>query len=135
MFIALTAIYLIVTIAMTVWVANTLHHNGRVFLMDAFGGKDEMADSVNQLLKVGFYLVNVGFVLLFLNTGDTSPNTVNDVIRYLTTKLGVVLLVLGGMHFFNMFNISKMRSKGLQKEVERKFYLGGATRTNTEVGA
>lgn len=135
MFIALTAIYLIVTIAMTVWVANTLHHNGRVFLMDAFGGKDDMADSVNQLLKVGFYLVNVGFVLLFLNTGDTSPNTVNDIIRYLTTKLGVVLLVLGGMHFFNMFNISKMRSKGLQKEVERKFYLEGVARTNTEVGA
>jgi len=103
--------YTIVSIAMTVWVARTLHKNGRIFLLDAFKDKEEMADSVNHLLVVGFYLINVGFILLFLRFG-TKPETLVEGIEYIATKLGVVLLVLGFMHFFNMFNFNRMRKKG-----------------------
>ena len=103
--------YTIVSISMTVWVARTLHKNGRIFLLDAFNGKEEMADSVNHLLVVGFYLINIGFILLFLRYG-TKPETLVEGIEYIATKLGVVLLVLGLMHFFNMFNFNRMRKKG-----------------------
>jgi hypothetical protein len=105
-------IYLPVAIAMTVWVARTLHRNGRVFLVQAFHGREDMADSVNHLLVVGFYLVNLGFITFALRYGD-KPNGWQETIEFLSTKLGVVLLVLGGMHFFNMFNFDKMRRKGL----------------------
>ena len=104
--------YTIISIAMTIWVARTLHRNGRIFLVEAFGGKEEMADSVNHLLVVGFYLINFGFILLYLRFG-TKPETVVEGIEYIATKLGVVLLVLGFMHFFNMFNFNRMRKKGL----------------------
>lgn len=107
--------YTIASIGMTIWVARTLHKNGRIFLLDAFNGKDEMADSVNHLLVVGFYLINLGFILLFLRFG-TPPETLVDGIEYIATKLGVVLLVLGGMHFFNMFNFNRMRKKGNHPE-------------------
>jgi hypothetical protein len=30
--------YLLISLAVTVWVARTLHKNGRVFLVDAFHG-------------------------------------------------------------------------------------------------
>ena len=103
--------YTIISIAMTTWVARTLHKNGRIFLMDAFNGKEEMADSVNHLLVVGFYLINIGFILLFLRFG-TKPDTLVEGIEYIATKLGVVLLVLGTMHFFNMFNFNRMPKKG-----------------------
>ena len=106
--------YTIISIAMTTWVARTLHKNGRIFLMDAFNGKEEMADSVNHLLVVGFYLINIGFILLFLRFG-TKPDTLVEGIEYIATKLGVVLLVLGTMHFFNMFNFNRMRKKGLHQ--------------------
>ena len=104
--------YTIISIAMTVWVARTLHKNGRIFLLDAFKGKEEMADSVNHLLVVGFYLINIGFILLFLRLME-KPKTLVEGIEYIATKLGVVLLVLGFMHFFNMFNFNRMRKKGL----------------------
>ncbi len=104
--------YLLVSIVMTVWVARTLHHNGRMFLVDAFGGNEAMADSVNHLLLVGFYLINLGFILLFLRVG-TKPTDMVEGVEYIATKLGIVVLVLGAMHFFNMFNFSKMRKKGL----------------------
>ncbi len=104
--------YTIISIAMTIWVARTLHRNGRVFLLEAFKGKEEMADSVNHLLVVGFYLINFAFILLYLRFG-TKPETVVEGIEYIATKLGVVLLVLGAMHFFNIFNFDRMRKKSL----------------------
>ena len=108
-------IYLPVAVAMTVWVARTLHKNGRVFLVQAFRGREDMADSVNHLLVVGFYLINLGFIAFALRYG-TKPNDPQEVIEFLSTKLGIVMLVLGGMHFFNMFNFDKMRRKGLRPD-------------------
>lgn len=108
-------LYLPVSVAMTAWVARTLHKNGRVFLVQAFRGREDMADSVNHLLVVGFYLVNLGFIAAALRYG-AKPHDVQEVIEFLSTKLGIVMLVLGGMHFFNMFNFDKMRRKGLRPE-------------------
>lgn len=107
--------YVIVSVALTIWVARTLHHNGRVFLVDAFRGNEQMADSVNHLLVVGFYLINVGFITLALKYGD-KPTDVQQAIEFLSTKVGLVLVVLGGMHFFNMFNFEKMRRRAKQHD-------------------
>ena len=61
--------YLAVTVPLTIWVASTLSSNGRVFLEDVFTENAALADAINKLLVVGFYLLNVGFVLLYLRTG------------------------------------------------------------------
>jgi hypothetical protein len=105
------AAYILISLCLTVWVAKTLHKNGRLFLIDAFHGDEDRADAVNHLLVVGFYLINIGFILLFLARGE-KPTEVVGAIEYSATKLGVVTLVLGAMHFFNMFNFDKMRRKG-----------------------
>jgi hypothetical protein len=62
--------YLCLSVALTIWVARTLHKRGAIFLVDAFHGNTELADSVNHLLVVGFYLINIGFVSLALKTAD-----------------------------------------------------------------
>jgi hypothetical protein len=103
-------IYLIISIALTIWVARTLHKNGRVFLVDVFHGNEALADSVNHLLVVGFYLINFGYVSLALKLGY-SVNTPQEGIEALSVKVGMVLLVLGGMHFFNLFIFSRMRRR------------------------
>lgn len=104
-------IYLALSVALTIWVAQTLRKNGRIFLIQAFHGNETMADSVNHLLVVGFYLINIGYITLALKYG-TKPTTLQESFEFLSTKLGLVLVVLGGMHFFNMFNFDKMRRKG-----------------------
>ena len=100
--------YLAISIALTIWVARTLQHSGRVFLIEAFHGNEELADSVNRLLVVGFYLINVGYIALALKT-QQPLRTMREVIELESTKLGVVLLILGGMHFFNILVLSRMR--------------------------
>lgn len=105
-------IYLVVSVAMTIWVAWTLSTRGRIFLVDGFGGKEELADSINHLLVVGFYLINLGWVLLSLRYG-ARPSDWPQAIEFLTTKLGFIMLIVGGMHFFNMFVISQLRQRAL----------------------
>ena len=101
-------VYVTLSLGLTVWVARTLHRNGRVFLVEAFHGNEHMADSVNHLLVVGFYLINVGYIALALKYGE-KPADVQGAIEFLSTKVGLVLVVLGAMHFFNMFNFDKLR--------------------------
>src|SRR5216684_7169698 len=103
-------IYLGVSIALTVWVARTLHKNGRVFLVDVFHGNEALADSVNHLLVVGFYLINLGYVALALKATE-NLDSLRQAIELVSDKIGVVLLVLGGMHFFNLFVFSRMRKR------------------------
>ena len=103
-------VYLTVSVALTIWVARTLHRNGRLFLVDAFGGHEELADSVNHLLVVGFYLINIGYVTLALKYGD-KPANLQEAFEYCSTKVGLVLLVLGVMHFLNLFVFSRMRRR------------------------
>jgi hypothetical protein len=87
-------VYLLISVAITVWVARTLYRRGGIFLVDAFGGNAELAASVNHLLVVGFYLINIGYVSLALKTG-ASILTARAAIELLSDKVGMVLLVLG----------------------------------------
>ena len=103
-------IYIGISIGLTVWVAQTLFKNGRVFLVDVFAGNEKLADSVNHLLVVGFYLINLGYVSLALKVEQLVIDT-SDSIEALSWKIGLVLLVLGGMHFFNLWLFAKIRSR------------------------
>ena len=104
--------YTLISVALTVWVARTLYRNGILFLIDAFGGNERLANSVNHLLVVGFYLINIGYVTLALKYGD-KPSTLQQSIEFLSTKVGLVLLVLGAMHFLNLRVFSNMRKRAL----------------------
>ena len=103
-------IYLLISVNLTIWVARTLHKRGAIFLVDAFHGNEELAAAVNHLLVVGFYLINIGFVSLALKSG-AAVGTWREGIEMLSDKLGWVLLILGGMHFFNLFVFSRIRNR------------------------
>src|SRR5687767_9626569 len=106
-------LYLLISVGVTFWVARTLHRNGRVFLLDSFLGNETLADSVNHLLVVGFYLINLGYVSLALRYGR-KPLDPAQAIEFLSTKVGIVLLVLGAMHFINIKIFSSMRRRAVE---------------------
>jgi hypothetical protein len=100
--------YVVISIGLCVWVGRTLHRNGRAFLVDVFAAREDLADSVNHLLVVGFYLINFGYMSLALKVA-TAPTTATEAIETLSWKVGLVLVVLGGMHFFNLYVFSRIR--------------------------
>jgi hypothetical protein len=102
--------YLALAVPLTVWVARTLSHHGKVFLVDVFEGKDALAEAVNRLLVVGFYLLNIGFVALYLRVDEAIP-TARAVVETLSVKLGVVLLGLGVIHLTNVWVFNRIRRR------------------------
>ena len=107
-------VYVAISVALTIWVARTLHRNGRIFLVDAFHGNEPLADSVNHLLVVGFYLINLGWIVMTLRT-QLQIDTTRGAIELLSDKVGTVLFVLGLMHFFNLFLFSRFRRRALDR--------------------
>jgi hypothetical protein len=102
-------LYLVVCVPVIVWVGHTLAHNGQIFLADVFAD-EAVATATNRLLVVGFYLLNVGFVLLYLRAGN-GVRTAEGMIESLSLKVGVVLLVLGLIHVVNVKVFSAMRRR------------------------
>lgn len=121
MFTSITYItYIIISVLITVFVSRTLSKNGEIYLIDGLDGNVELAKSVNHMLVVGFYLLNLGFVLLRMQSNQQIVG-IESMIVYLSSSLGIVLVVLGVAHFFNMFVIHKFREAGLRKIAVGRF--------------
>ena len=97
-------IYLPIAIGLTTFVARILFKQGRIFLLDIFNKRETIADATNNLFKVGFYLLNVGFALLILKiyTGVHAFQT-QRMIETLSTKIGGFSIYLGFSLFFMLF--------------------------------
>jgi hypothetical protein len=106
--------YLAISIGLTVWVAATLSRNGLVFLHDVFTDS-RLAKAVNHLLVVGFYLLNLGYVSVAMRSGD-SITTTSQALEKLSLKVGLVLLVLGALHFFNVFALNRYRKTRIRQQ-------------------
>ena len=102
--------YSAVSVGLTIWLARTLSKNGEVFLEDVFADNPRMVKAVNQLLVVGFYLVNLGYALITLKAGSHYLGQV-EAIETLASKLGALLLALAAMHFGNLYLFHRMRRR------------------------
>lgn len=110
------AAYACASIGLTVWLARVLQKNGQIFLDRIFQDDPTFSAAVNQLLVVGFYLVNFGFASLHLVGGHATD--VRGAVEVLATKLGTLLLVLAAMHFANLYVFNRIRRSGKKISVE-----------------
>ncbi|GIF18722.1 hypothetical protein BJ973_008318 [Actinoplanes tereljensis] len=110
-------VYLLVSVGLTVWVATTLSRNGLVFLADVFAD-EKLAKAVNQLLVMGFYLLNLGYVTFAMRSGAQIDDT-SEALETLSMKIGLVLLVLGVLHFCNVFFLNRYRRGRLRQQQVR----------------
>ncbi len=108
--------YLALAVPITLWVGSTLRRNGRVFLLDVFDGDEELAQAVNHLLVVGFYLVNLGFVSIALKTEERVIDS-QSALEALSVKVGTVVLVLGVLHLANLFVLNTLRRRAQQSRM------------------
>ncbi len=121
----LYGLYLAITICLTIWVARTLFRNGKLFLVDIFHGNAELAQAVNNLLLVGFYLINIGYAVYTLRVWDTEI-TGRQVVEILSLKIGAIILILGAMHFMNMFIFFKLRKRAIADRNDPTLNLGAS---------
>lgn len=121
-------IYLPVAIGLTLYVAHILFKNSKIFMLDIFRGREEIAFATNKLFEVGFYLMNIGFALLILRIRWVE--TVQQMIEALSTKLGGFSIYLGVMLLLNLFFF--FRGKRKAKDAQRREELFGIPVPNAE---
>ncbi|MFT5600917.1 MAG: hypothetical protein ACI8Q1_001901 [Parvicella sp.] len=98
------AVYLPIALGLTLYVARNLFKNAKVFMLDIFKGKQEIAFASNSLFEIGFYLMNIGYALLILkiNSHEIVDNS-QILIEVISQKLGGFSIYLGIMLFFNLY--------------------------------
>ncbi|MES2382030.1 MAG: hypothetical protein V4538_13370 [Bacteroidota bacterium] len=106
-------IYLPVTFYITVFIGKVFYTNGIVFLSDAFNGNKELAEVLNKFLLVGYYLVNLGYAAISINT-FSSVDSYLQLAEELSKRLGIIIIGLAVLHYFNMYTFSHF-SKQIQK--------------------
>jgi hypothetical protein len=109
-------IYLPLVVLLTLYVCVTLFRNSKIFMMDIFNGREEIAMSTNNLFRIGFYLFNIGFALYTMNIVDELSST-QDLIEKLSLKVGVFCIYLGCMLFLNMLLFFKGKAAAKQRRV------------------
>lgn len=95
-------IYAFLALAATVVLGRNLYRNGEVFIANLFPSHPHMVSPVNNILLVGFYLVNAAFVLLYLAKDNSQIDYPHEALAFLTHKLGFVFCVLGIWHYVNI---------------------------------
>ena len=103
-------IYIGISLGIIFWTGRTLNRNGRIFLLENYQDKPQLADAINQMLLLGFYLINIGFISYALKITGEAPREWAKVIEFLSVKIGVNAMLLGFMHFALMFTLQQYSS-------------------------
>ena len=107
--------YVAVAVGLTAWLARTLFHNGTAFLHDVFEDRPALAEAVNRLLVVGFYMLNLGYALYVLRAGRGLDAFA--AIQFLVNRLAILLVTLAGLHLLNVFVFWRIRTRREQRQL------------------
>ncbi|MCU0442686.1 MAG: hypothetical protein MUE96_09835 [Bacteroidia bacterium] len=103
-------LYIPITFYITVIVGKKLFNFGDVFLIEVLGTQNNIAAVCNRLLITGYYLLNLGYASVSVITW-ASINSLYDLIHELSLRLGLIILGLALIHYFNMFVFLNFSSK------------------------
>jgi hypothetical protein len=114
-------IYLVISAYITLWVGRTLNQNGLVFLTNHLGGNQRLATAINNLLLIGYYLINTGYILLVLNMNTAVDlDDLKALIHFLSLNLGLVTLMLGAMHMVIFYVLANWKPINIITAIEEQ---------------
>ena len=118
-------IYLPVAVALTIYVSRNLFRNGKIFMLDIFNGRENIAQATNKLFEVGFYLMNIGFALIILKIDHMVPDK-QVMVEMLSRKIGGFSIYLGVMLFLNMYLFFRGKRKSAEQRNRQNAVLNNA---------
>ncbi|MBF4470180.1 hypothetical protein [Flavobacterium sp. HJJ] len=109
------AVYLPIALFLTYYVSKTLFKNGKIFMLDIFKGREEIAQATNKLFETGFYLLNIGFALMILEI-QLYQNNYQELVEKLSYKIGGFSIYLGLMLFLNLYFFFRGKRKAKESQ-------------------
>ncbi|VXA95626.1 putative integral membrane protein [Flavobacterium sp. 9AF] len=118
------AIYLPVALFLTYYVSKTLFQNSKIYMLDIFKGREDIALATNKLFETGFYLLNLGFALRILEI-NLYEDTYQSLIEKLSSKIGGFSIYLGIMLFLNLYLFFRGKRKATESHKVESFVIKG----------
>jgi H+/gluconate symporter-like permease len=118
------AIYLPIALFLTYYVSKTLFKNSKIYMLDIFKGREEIANATNKLFETGFYLLNLGFALMILEI-YLYKDSYQELIEKLSYKIGGFSIYLGIMLFLNLYFFFRGKRKASQAQTEQRMVVNG----------
>jgi|GEM_PF-3805967 len=109
--------YIGIAVLLVTVLARMLYKHGAAYLKEVFEN-DQLAESTNKLLVIGFCLLNLGYSLILFRF-NASDITMSEALNELFTKIGLLTFSLGIIHLINMYvfwSIRKSAKKSSQIE-------------------
>jgi len=106
-------IYLLFTATVILAVGHYLYRSGAVLVSKAFLSDPGLGLTINKLLLVGYYLLNIGGAILLVSIWPDLEN-ITQFMSSLFYFIARLLLVLGAMHYINVFTIQILTHKHLK---------------------
>ncbi|MFB6454261.1 hypothetical protein ACE38W_03235 [Chitinophaga sp. Hz27] len=103
-------IYFFITALITILAGWLFYHNGRHFILYFFKGDVGLTDSVNKLLLIGYYLLNLGYAIIMIGFWE-QLNSWQQLIETVASMCGRIMITLGIIHWVNMATIYLLGKK------------------------
>jgi hypothetical protein len=97
-------IYIAMMFFIIVYVGKYFYDNGRIFIIALLNGNVSLADYINKLLLVAYYLFNIGYAFIKLKSWP-KIGSIEALFSSLAVNMGALILILACTHYFNMLAI------------------------------
>ena len=97
-------IYLLLSSTIVLWVGEACYKNGQVYILNYFPDRINFGNGINNLLRIAYYLLNIGLIVWSLNTMN-HINSLEEVILEITKRLSYMILIIASLHFINIYTV------------------------------
>jgi len=108
-------IYLPLIFFITIKVGWMFYKNGELFLMNLFENNLALIKNVNNILLMGYYLVNLGYSVLTISHWEKINNSI-QLINVLSYTLGRIIILLALLHYNNIFWLKYLTKSNIIKQ-------------------
>ncbi len=103
-------IYLLITAIIILKVGRICYNNGNIFVSALIPDHEDLCRKTNQILLLGYYLLNIGYCAMTLISWDTII-TFSQLIEVIAFKSAIIIGAIAIMHYINIILITKYIKK------------------------
>ncbi len=104
------SIYLLITALIIIKVGFICYKNGNIFVTNLIPNDKEFCTRINKMLLVGYYLINIGYVVISLSDWK-KINSFLQMVESISKHTAIIISILALLHYFNLFWITKFIKK------------------------
>jgi hypothetical protein len=97
-------LYILISSLLVIYVGNFCYKNGQVYILNYFPNDTNLGNSINKLLRIAYYLLNIGLAIWTLHSIKNIKNTAAAILE-ITQRLSFILLVIAALHFINIYTV------------------------------